>query len=127
MLLRDLIDVLEAIAPTRHAEPWDNVGLLVGDPAQPVTRAMLTIDYTPEVAAEAAARAVRRGRRVPPADLQAAACRASRRRAGARCRSTRSAGAWRSTRRTRRWTSPTAGRTTCWPTRSGWPPMAAGR
>ncbi|HEX8910857.1 MAG TPA: Nif3-like dinuclear metal center hexameric protein [Humisphaera sp.] len=55
MQLRELIDVLEAIAPTRFAEPWDNVGLLVGDPHQPVTRAMLAIDYTPAVAAEAAA------------------------------------------------------------------------
>jgi dinuclear metal center YbgI/SA1388 family protein len=50
----DLAAALEAIAPTRHAEPWDNVGLLVGDPAQPLTRVMLTIDYTPDVAAEAA-------------------------------------------------------------------------
>lgn len=53
MLLSDLIQVLEQIAPTRHAEPWDNVGLLTGDPNQPITRALLTIDYTPEVAAEA--------------------------------------------------------------------------
>ena len=53
MHLRDLVAALEAIAPTRYAESWDNVGLLVGDPAQSVTRAMLTIDYTPAVAAEA--------------------------------------------------------------------------
>jgi dinuclear metal center YbgI/SA1388 family protein len=54
MQLRALIDVMEEIAPTRYAEPWDNVGLLVGDPGQPVSRVMLTIDYTPAVAAEAA-------------------------------------------------------------------------
>jgi dinuclear metal center YbgI/SA1388 family protein len=54
MLLRELIDVLEELAPTRHAESWDNVGLLVGDPGQSVSKAMLTIDYTPEVACEAA-------------------------------------------------------------------------
>ena len=54
MRLHDLTDALEAIAPTRYAEPWDNVGLLVGDPKQEVTRAMLAIDYTPEVACEAA-------------------------------------------------------------------------
>jgi dinuclear metal center YbgI/SA1388 family protein len=54
MLLRELVDVLEQIAPTRHAESWDNVGLLAGDPAQPASKAMLTIDYTPEVACEAA-------------------------------------------------------------------------
>src|SRR5438874_10763953 len=53
MLLRDLLQVLEAIAPTHHAESWDNVGLLTGDPAQPVTAALLAIDYTPAVEAEA--------------------------------------------------------------------------
>ena len=54
MQLAQLVSVMEEIAPTRHAESWDNVGLLVGDPAQDVTGAMLTIDYTPEVACEAA-------------------------------------------------------------------------
>ena len=54
MQLRQVIDVLEDIAPTRHAESWDNVGLLVGDPAQETSAAMLCIDYTPEVACEAA-------------------------------------------------------------------------
>ena len=53
MLLHDLTAALDRIAPTRHAEPWDNVGLLAGDPAQPVSRVMLTIDYTAAVAAEA--------------------------------------------------------------------------
>lgn len=54
MLLSDLIEQLEAIAPTCYAEPWDNVGLLAGDPQQPIAAAMLAIDYTPEVACEAA-------------------------------------------------------------------------
>ena len=53
MLLRDLIVIVERIAPPHCAEAWDNVGLLVGDPGQPVTRVMLTIDYTAAVAAEA--------------------------------------------------------------------------
>lgn len=53
MKVADLVNVMEAIAPTRYAESWDNVGLLVGDPQQPVTRACLTIDYTAAVAAEA--------------------------------------------------------------------------
>ena len=53
MLLRDLTTALDHIAPTRYAEPWDNVGLLAGDPDQPVTRAMLCIDYTAAVADEA--------------------------------------------------------------------------
>src|SRR5687767_6243146 len=54
MLLRELIAALEDIAPTRHAESWDNVGLIAGDPAQEVRGVMLCIDYTPEVACEAA-------------------------------------------------------------------------
>ena len=53
MLLRDLVAALNDIAPTRNAESWDNVGLLAGDPAQGVTKVMLTIDYTPAVAEEA--------------------------------------------------------------------------
>src|SRR6266513_738938 len=54
MILSSLLDVLEEIAPTRHAETWDNVGLLAGDPEQKVNRSMLAIDYTTAVAAEAA-------------------------------------------------------------------------
>jgi putative NIF3 family GTP cyclohydrolase 1 type 2 len=54
MELRRVTEILEQIAPTRLAESWDNVGLLVGDPRQDVSRAMLCIDYTPEVACEAA-------------------------------------------------------------------------
>ncbi|MGF1633375.1 MAG: Nif3-like dinuclear metal center hexameric protein [Phycisphaerae bacterium] len=53
MKVAQCIDVLETIAPTRYAEDWDNVGLLVGHPEQPVTRVMLCIDYTDAVAAEA--------------------------------------------------------------------------
>lgn len=52
MLLSDLVRAMEDIAPTRHAEAWDNVGLLAGDPAQRVSSVLLTIDYTREVAAE---------------------------------------------------------------------------
>src|SRR3954467_15723298 len=52
--LRRFVDAMETIAPTRNAESWDNVGLLVGDPQQQISRALLTIDYTPEVACEAA-------------------------------------------------------------------------
>jgi dinuclear metal center YbgI/SA1388 family protein len=54
MELKQVMQVLEEIAPTRYAEAWDNVGLLVGDPKQEVKGAMLCIDYTPEVACEAA-------------------------------------------------------------------------
>lgn len=53
MILREFLTAMDDIAPTRLAEAWDNVGLLVGDPAQAIGRAMLTIDYTTEVADEA--------------------------------------------------------------------------
>lgn len=53
MKLQEAVAALEAIAPTKHAESWDNVGLLVGDAEQPIHGALLTIDYTPEVAEEA--------------------------------------------------------------------------
>jgi len=51
--LKSLLEVLEQLAPVRHAEPWDNVGLLVGDPCQIARKVLLTIDYTPPVAEEA--------------------------------------------------------------------------
>src|SRR5438046_4858722 len=53
MQLAELIKIMEEIAPTRDAEAWDNVGLLVGDPQQAFSGSMLAIDYTPEVACEA--------------------------------------------------------------------------
>lgn len=52
--LEQLVQAMDQTAPLRHAASWDNVGLLVGDPQQAVSRAMLTVDYTPEVACEAA-------------------------------------------------------------------------
>jgi dinuclear metal center YbgI/SA1388 family protein len=53
MKLHEILPALQAIAPLQYAEPWDNVGLLAGDPQQDITRAILTIDYTPAVADEA--------------------------------------------------------------------------
>jgi dinuclear metal center YbgI/SA1388 family protein len=53
MKLSDLIHLIEKIAPPNLAEPWDNVGLLAGDPAADVSRVLLTIDYTSTVASEA--------------------------------------------------------------------------
>lgn len=53
--IRSLLDAFEQIAPPRLAEPWDNVGLLVGDPSSPLERLLLAIDYTPAVAQEARA------------------------------------------------------------------------
>ena len=51
----DVVQVIESLAPTRLAEPWDNVGLLIGDPNEPVERVLLTIDLGPAQLAEAAA------------------------------------------------------------------------
>jgi dinuclear metal center YbgI/SA1388 family protein len=48
-----LIDAMEAIAPTRFAAAWDNVGLLVGDPRSPVSAVLLAIDCTRAVVNEA--------------------------------------------------------------------------
>jgi dinuclear metal center YbgI/SA1388 family protein len=49
----DLIVAMEAIAPTRFAASWDNVGLIVGDPSSSLSRALLTIDCTRAVVEEA--------------------------------------------------------------------------
>ncbi len=43
----------ETLAPLGLAEPWDQVGLHVGDPGQSVSRAMLCIDLTEAVLDEA--------------------------------------------------------------------------
>lgn len=53
MYLHALARHLEAIAPLHLAEPWDNVGLLVGDPEARVHRALLAVDATPQVIDEA--------------------------------------------------------------------------
>ncbi len=55
-LLQQIVDSLNQLAPPSLAESWDNVGLLVGDQSTEVVNVMLTIDYTPAVAAEAAAK-----------------------------------------------------------------------
>jgi dinuclear metal center YbgI/SA1388 family protein len=52
MRLKHVIEELERIAPTPHAEAWDNVGLLAGDPEQEISRGILAIDYTSDVAEE---------------------------------------------------------------------------
>jgi dinuclear metal center YbgI/SA1388 family protein len=49
----DLVQALEAIAPLGLAETWDNVGLLIGDPASDVLRIMTCLTLTPESAGEA--------------------------------------------------------------------------
>lgn len=51
----DIAAFLERFAPRTLAADWDNVGLLLGDPAAPVQRLMTCLTVTPESAAEAIA------------------------------------------------------------------------
>lgn len=54
MRVEDLSQAMERIAPTGHAEAWDNVGLLVGAPAAALAGpVLLTIDLTEAVVEEA--------------------------------------------------------------------------
>jgi dinuclear metal center YbgI/SA1388 family protein len=55
MKLAAILTVLDELAPLRYAEGWDNVGLLVGDPAAEIAKVLVTVDYTAEVAVEAIA------------------------------------------------------------------------
>ncbi len=50
----DVLDALEAIAPLALAEPWDNVGLLLGDKQAAVGTIGIALDVTPETLAAAA-------------------------------------------------------------------------
>ena len=52
-IVADITAWLEQFAPSRLAEPWDNVGLLWGDPASPADRVMTCLTVTPATAAEA--------------------------------------------------------------------------
>ncbi len=54
MIVQDLVDAMETIAPLRLREPWDKVGLQLGDPNRAVSGpVMLTIDLTERVLDEA--------------------------------------------------------------------------
>lgn len=53
MPLADVLKQIEPLAPLMLAESWDPVGLVVGDEAQVVTRALLCIDLSEAVVAEA--------------------------------------------------------------------------
>jgi dinuclear metal center YbgI/SA1388 family protein len=53
--IRDFLTILQQIVPTGLAEEWDNVGLLVGDPNQPVQRVLLALDPTIALIEQAAA------------------------------------------------------------------------
>ncbi|NBX25588.1 MAG: Nif3-like dinuclear metal center hexameric protein [Planctomycetes bacterium] len=52
-MIGELALAMEAVAPSRLAAEWDKVGLLLGDPARPLRKALLCIDLTEETLAEA--------------------------------------------------------------------------
>lgn len=51
--IADIIRTMECYAPKELAEAWDHVGLMVGDPQQTVTKVLLALDVTQEIAEEA--------------------------------------------------------------------------
>ena len=53
--VQQLYEAMQALAPLELAESWDNPGLLV-DCGGEVTRVLVTLDITPEVVSEAAAK-----------------------------------------------------------------------
>ena len=53
---RDVMDVMERIAPKKLAEDWDNPGLLVGSPDDEIRRILVCLDVREETVARAKAR-----------------------------------------------------------------------
>ena len=53
LTLREVLDVIETLYPPQTAQSWDRVGLVTGDPRQPVRRIHLAVDPTLDVIAEA--------------------------------------------------------------------------
>jgi dinuclear metal center YbgI/SA1388 family protein len=58
LTVADVVAILHRLAPPELAEDWDNVGLLLGDPAATVARVMTCLTVTPESAEEAVASGV---------------------------------------------------------------------
>lgn len=53
MILQDIINTIESVAPLKWQEAWDNSGLQVGDRNADITAALLTTDVTESVVDEA--------------------------------------------------------------------------
>ena len=53
VLLREIIDSIESVAPRSAQEEWDNSGMQVGDTGREIHSVLLTTDVTPEVVNEA--------------------------------------------------------------------------
>ena len=49
MMLKDVIAVLDTIAPFEGAQEWDNVGLMVGDVESPINSVLVALDPSLEV------------------------------------------------------------------------------
>jgi dinuclear metal center YbgI/SA1388 family protein len=54
--LGDVIDVLDAAYPPRLAHDWDSVGLVCGDPTEPIESVTVAVDATADVISEVADR-----------------------------------------------------------------------
>ena len=53
MILQDIINIIESVAPLSYQESWDNSGMQVGDRNAEVHAALLTVDVTESVVNEA--------------------------------------------------------------------------
>lgn len=53
MLLKEITDYLESLAPLSTQESYDNSGLIVGDPGKEVTGALVSLDCTEAIVQEA--------------------------------------------------------------------------
>ena len=55
MILGDLIEHLQKVAPEDFAQDWDNVGLLVGDRKQEIKKIFIALDADEAAIAQAKA------------------------------------------------------------------------
>ena len=53
MKASELYDYMDSLAPFGTSENWDNAGLLVGSPERETGRVLVSLDVTPDTAAEA--------------------------------------------------------------------------
>ncbi len=51
--VKDILGWIDSLAPFRFAESWDNCGLQVGNPQEPITRLLVALDPSTPVLAEA--------------------------------------------------------------------------
>lgn len=51
--VKDILDIIEQIAPAGLAEEWDNIGLMIGNPSAPVDGVLMGLDPTLSLLEEA--------------------------------------------------------------------------